>query len=484
MIQRINTQVRRPGEPGVRRLHLDQGGEFKSYSPEEFYQWKGIIHTFTDKAQHESNGLVERKIGQLNESTRAALLVSDLPAYLWPEVYMAMCHTQNIVPSSALQRELKKKEKQKEEEKPSGEGNSAPGNTGEATAAGEPVELPLRDMIPYLVFYRDVTDEQFQQMVSQRKPWGVPVLAFHRRDNMRHLETRGQKRFSMGPGPRPSMDRVFLGAGGSRAVKQFRHVLVLPAYAQQHAMRMHMHHQHAPPELYDRAETDAAGDAFAVDERAADEAVPCSDEPFMEELRGIDLFDSVRAAPPDTTGEAVAVRGDNLPWECGEHPALGQRHNDMSQTLHTHRVRQRSADSPLHASTVERAVLTSRQRHKSTPDMVYDVLNYVTDKAHAEVFGEPSLWGSGLPKDERFGEYGHVGTRSCQSVLPGTTRHRDISGECCDIYAHYACVAKVSVHRYVGIALDCAHRIIDCAQRSTKCAHLVILQHSVTTHSW
>ena len=98
----------------------------------------------------------------------------------------------------------------------------------------------------------------------------------------------------------------------------------------------------------------------------------------------------------------------------------------MSQTLHTHRVRQRSADSPLHAAEVESAVLISRQRHKSTPDMVYDVFNYVTDKAHAEAFGGgPPLWGSGLPKDERFGEYGHVGTRSCQSVLPGTTRHRD-----------------------------------------------------------
>ena len=70
-------------------------------------------------------------------------------------------------------------------------------------------------------------------------------------------------------------------------------------------------------------------------------------------------------------------------------------------------------------------MLISRQRHKSTPDMVYDVFNYVTDKAHAEAFGEPPLWGGGLPKDERFGEYGHVGTRSCQSVLPGTTRHRD-----------------------------------------------------------
>ena len=57
--------------------------------------------------------------------------------------------------------------------------------------------------------------------------------------------------------------------------------------------------------------------------------------------------------------------------------------------------------------------------------MDYDIFNYVTDKAHAEVFGEPPLWGSGLPEDKRFGEYGHVGTRSCLSVLPRTTRHRD-----------------------------------------------------------
>ena len=186
------------------------------------------------------------------------------------------------------------------------------------------------------------------------------------------------------------MNRVFLGAGGARAVKQFRHVLVPPAYAQQHATR----------ELYDRAETEAAGDEFTIDEQPADEAVPYSDNPFMEELRGIDLCDSTRAAPPVPTGDAVAVRGDNLPWECGEHLALGQRHNNMSQTLHTHRVRQRSADSPLHAAEVQSAVLISRQRHKSTSNMVYGVFNYVTDKAHAEAFGGPPLWGSGLPKDK------------------------------------------------------------------------------------
>ena len=97
LVQRVNTQIRRP----VRRLHSDQGGEFKSTSLQECCQWKGIVHTFTDRAQHQSNGLVERKIGKLNESVRSTLLASDLPAYLWPEVYMAMCHTQNLVPFNA-----------------------------------------------------------------------------------------------------------------------------------------------------------------------------------------------------------------------------------------------------------------------------------------------------------------------------------------------------------------------------------------------
>ena len=93
LVQRINTQVCKPGESGVKRLHTDEGGEFKSHSLEEFCQWKGIVHTFPERAQHESNGLVERKIGMLNEAVRATLLASDLPAYLWPSVYMAMCHT-------------------------------------------------------------------------------------------------------------------------------------------------------------------------------------------------------------------------------------------------------------------------------------------------------------------------------------------------------------------------------------------------------
>lgn len=48
----------------------------------------------------------------------------------------------------------------------------------------------------------------------------------------------------------------------------------------------------------------------------------------------MDLFDSARAAPRDSTDEAVAVREENIPWGYGEHPALGKDRNLMSSTLH------------------------------------------------------------------------------------------------------------------------------------------------------
>ena len=99
---------------------------------------------------------------------------------------------------------------------------STSGKHGDAVAqaAADSPKVLVRDMIPYLAFHRDVTDEYFKQLVGQLKPWGVPVFVYHRRDNMRHLETRSQKGFYMGPGSGPSMDRVFLKNRGTGSVKQ------------------------------------------------------------------------------------------------------------------------------------------------------------------------------------------------------------------------------------------------------------------------
>ena len=68
----------------------------------------GIVHTLTATQQHESNGLAERRIGQLFVTVRANLKGSNLPAYLWPEAAMASAHTQNLLVSTALERRERK----------------------------------------------------------------------------------------------------------------------------------------------------------------------------------------------------------------------------------------------------------------------------------------------------------------------------------------------------------------------------------------
>ena len=42
--------------------------------------------------------------------------------------------------------------------------------------------------------------------------------------------------------------------------------------------------------------------------------------------------------------------------------------------------------------------------------------------------------------------------------------------------------SKVLVHRYVGIARDRAHRIVDCAQIISICAHIVVLKPDLMVH--
>ena len=207
------------------------------------------------------------------------------------------------------------------------------------------------------------------------------------------------------------MDRVFLKNGGTGVVKQFRNVLVPPAFAQQHAMRMHLAAEHYRTALYERGihEEERTGTVFDVAMRNVGEHETYADEPFME-LAGLDMFDSIRAAPPDPTGEAVAVGGDNVPWDCGEHPALGHRHNDMSQTLYTHHVPPLPPGTLSPPPQLDSPVLISRHRTRDTQEVVKDILNLVTDRAHAETFGGPTLWYRGVPRDDSFNKYGHVAT--------------------------------------------------------------------------
>ena len=116
------------------------------------------------------------------------------------------------------------------------------------------------------------------------------------------------------------MDRDYLQEGNVGAVKQFRHVLVLPASAQKHAMRFHLYNSEDKLDvdpLYDRTDAEKADEKFCVHDDDEFWKQPHSDEPFMKKLRNLDLFNSMRTAPPNPTGAAVAVRGDNVSWYCG-----------------------------------------------------------------------------------------------------------------------------------------------------------------------
>ena len=83
--------------------------------------------------------------------------------------------------------------------------------------------------------------------------------------------------------------------------------------------------------LYVSRDYEEPGTSFTVHERDVNDQPAYSDEPFVEELTSLDLLDSVRAAPPDPAVVAVAVRGDNLPWDCGEHHALDCSHNSLGE---------------------------------------------------------------------------------------------------------------------------------------------------------
>ena len=96
-------------------------------------------------------------------------------------------------------------------------------------------------------------------------------------------------------------------------------------------------------------------------------------EPFMAELAGLDMFNSIRTAPPDPTGEAVAVQGHNIPWECGDHPALGQRHNDMSQTWYNHNLPPLPPSTKSPAPQLDSAMLIIRRCNRDTPEVVKDI---------------------------------------------------------------------------------------------------------------
>ena len=53
---------------------------------------------------------------------------------------------------------------------------------------------------------------------------------------------------------------------------------------------------------------------FEVDARDLDEVFPYADKPFMDRVKAIATFDTVRAVPPDPTRRSVGKWGVNVQW--------------------------------------------------------------------------------------------------------------------------------------------------------------------------
>ena len=225
LFERVRVQVIRKHNNGVRKLHTDKGGEFTSRDLESFCAWRGIVHTFSDTAAHQSNGVAERRIGQLTTGIRSCLLRSCLPHHLWVEAAMHVAHAQNLLPTQTLL-------------------NHESGTTSrerQYTGLEELTRLApdIRRCIPYLLYYGDVTDDMFRLLVQQMLPFGVQVIVYPRRASPQHLEERGIMGYFMGLGDGPSMDRVYISKPTGATVRQYRHVVTPLVCLEMHAALMH-----------------------------------------------------------------------------------------------------------------------------------------------------------------------------------------------------------------------------------------------------
>ena len=61
---------------------------------------------------------------------------------------------------------------------------------------------------------------------------------------------------------------------------------------------------------------------FEVNARDPDEVLPYTDEPFMDRLRAIATFHTVRAVSPDPTRRTVGKRGANVQWQAGSQRSM------------------------------------------------------------------------------------------------------------------------------------------------------------------
>lgn len=69
----------------IKILRSDNGREFVNKTMSEFFQQKGLVHQTSCAYTPEQNGVAERKNRTILEATRALMIESKVPHFLWPE---------------------------------------------------------------------------------------------------------------------------------------------------------------------------------------------------------------------------------------------------------------------------------------------------------------------------------------------------------------------------------------------------------------
>ena len=370
LFERVWVQVIRKRNNGVRKLHTDKGGEFMSRDLESFCAWRGIVHTVSDTAAHQSNGVAERRIGQLTTGIRSCLLRSCLPHTLWVEAAMHVAHAQNWLPTQTLL-------------------NHESGTTSKDRKYTDLEELTrlapdIRRCIPYLLYYGDVTDDEFRLLVQHISPFGVQVIVYPCRASPQHLKERGLMGYFMGPGDGPSIDRVYITRDTGSTGRQYRHVVTPLVCLEMHAALMRVSGMAnvmlSKQQELEQFEGDQASfphferGEFTVADRNLNEVPPYQNDAFMCRVRERAMFDTVRAAQPADKA-ATSIRAQGRDWAAGEHPGVSKLHNQPGRTLiATDRPREGWPAGTVRSPPPEPAMLFSRDAHRHNPEVAADVV--------------------------------------------------------------------------------------------------------------
>ena len=285
----------------------------------------------------------------------------------------------------------------------------------------------FRRCVPDLVYYGDVSEEAFGLPVEQMRPFGVRVVAYTQRDDLKHLEARGVISFFMGPGDGPRMDRVCVKSTTKSTVRQYRHVVTPRVCVEEYAMKFQCSELHTSSDMSDehvladqQEMPDFERGLFEVDARDPDEVLPYTDEPFIDREKAIAAFGTVRAVPPDPTRRTVGKRGVNVQWQAGEHPTISERHNQPGTALHNvEHPREHWPEDAVKSPPYGPALLFARDATRSTPEVAAGVVAETCERMLS--LWEPDLgptWGFDV--EHPPAPDAHVGAEECICTV-----HRD-----------------------------------------------------------